>query len=290
MQPVTIHRMKTKIALKYEGRALTDGQMDVYQTSANMIAFTEFMVAAVKETYGDAAQAKAEVSGFEQGSFVTNLVFSVAGSAATIFTALTPAQLLEVVKGAFELWKHLKGTPPAAVQPMGDHIAVTNNNGSIYNVRTESFTLVMNTKAADAAEKFVNQALSVDGVDSLQLGGEAEPIARVSADEARYFVPVAVTVPVSDNTNNMVLTVISPVFQEGNKWRFSDGGPGFSATILDGDFLMRVDKGVERFGKGDVLEAQVRIVQSRSGQKVTVEREVLRVIRHINPHEQQQLL
>lgn len=282
--------MKTKLALKYEGPALEDGQMDVYQTSANMIAFTEFMIAAVKETYGDAAQAKAEVAGFEQGSFVTNLVFSVGGSAATIFSALTPAQLLEVVKGAFELWKHLKGSPPAAVSQTGPQLTVTNNNGQILNVQTESFTLVMNSKAADAADRFVRQALEQEGVNQLSLGSEQKPIVQVSANEAAYFVPVAATVPVSDNTNKMILTVVSPVFQDGNKWRFSDGGSSFAASILDGDFLMRVDKGVERFGKGDVLEAVVRIVQTRSGQKVSVEREVVQVLRHINPHEQTPLL
>lgn len=287
---VTIRFMKTKIALKYEGPALIDGQMDVYQTSTNMIAFTEFMVAAVKETYGDSAQAKAEVSGFEHGSFITNLVFSVGGAAATIFTALTPSQLMEVIKGAFDLWKHLKGEPPAAVANEGQHVTVTNNNGQIINVRTDSFTLVMNPKAADAAGKFVNDALSVEGVDALSLDGDDGPVAKVAANQAHYFVPVAVSVPVSDNTNTMVLTIISPVFQEGNKWRFSDGGAAFSASILDGDFLMQVDKGIERFGKGDVLEAKVRIVQTRTGSKVSVEREILQVLRHINPHHQAALL
>jgi hypothetical protein len=287
---VTIHLMRTEIALKYEGPALVDGQMDVYQTSANMIAFTEFMVIAVKETYGSAAEAKAEVAGFEHGSFVTNLVFSVVGSAATIFTAMTPEQLLEVVKGAFELWKHLKGMPPARVEQTGPSVVVTNNNGQIYNVRTESFSLVMNVKAAEAADKFINQALHIEGVDALRIGKTHEPLATVTTAESEYFVPVVPTALVSDNVNRIVLTVVSPVFQDGNKWRLSDGGPAFAAAIRDGDFLMKVDKGIERFGKGDVLEADVRIVQSRTGSKVTIEREVIKVHRHMSPHEQTSFL
>jgi hypothetical protein len=282
--------MRTEIALKYEGPALVDGQMDVYQTSSNMIAFTEFMVAAVKETYGSAAEAKAEVAGFEHGSFITNLVFSVVGSAATIFTALTPDQLLAVVKGAFDLWKHLKGTPPAKVEQTGPNVVVTNNNGQIFNVRTESFSLVMNVKAAEAADKFVKQALHIEGVDALRIGNTQAPVATVTAAESDYFVPVAPTSLVSDNVNRIVLTVVSPVFQDGNKWRFSDGGPSFAAAIRDGDFLMQVDKGIERFGKGDVLEADVRIVQSRTGAKVSIEREVVKVHRHLNPHEQSTFL
>jgi len=41
--------MWTQPALKYEGPAMVDGQMNVYQTAANMIAFTEFMVAAHRD-------------------------------------------------------------------------------------------------------------------------------------------------------------------------------------------------------------------------------------------------
>lgn len=66
--------MKTRVSLRYLGPALDDGRMDVYEASKNMIAFSEFMVAAVKTTYGESAEAKAEVAGFEHGSFVTDLV------------------------------------------------------------------------------------------------------------------------------------------------------------------------------------------------------------------------
>ena len=103
--------------------------MDVYKASANMIAFSEFMVAAVKTTYGENAEAKAEVSGFEHGSFITSLVFSVGGQAATVFTALSAQELWTVVKEAFDLWKHLKGQPPAAVTNNGNTCTVTNVNG-----------------------------------------------------------------------------------------------------------------------------------------------------------------
>ena len=97
--------------------------MDVYQASANMIAFSEFMVAAAKSTYGEQVEARAEVAGFGRGSFITDLVFNFAGQAATIFAAVSPEQLLTVVNQAFELWKHLKGEQPKAYQtPYGEVI------------------------------------------------------------------------------------------------------------------------------------------------------------------------
>ena len=104
--------METSLKLKYTGPAVESGQMDVYQASANMIAFSEFMVAAAKSTFGERIEARAEVAGFGRGSFITDLVFNFAGPIATIFSTASPEQLWEVVKQAFDLWKHLKGEQP----------------------------------------------------------------------------------------------------------------------------------------------------------------------------------
>lgn len=87
----------------------------------------------------------------------------------------------------------------------------------------------------------------------------------------------------------MALILVAPVFQDGNKWRFSDGGATFPAAILDEEFLSRVNNG-ERFGKGDVLQVELKIVQSRTGCKISVERQVLKVIEHRISGQQQQLL
>ena len=265
--------------------------MDVYEASANMIAFSEFMVAAVKVTYGDAADAKAEVAGFDHGSFETDLVFSVAGSAATIFTALTPQQLWQVVKGSFALWKHLKGSPPASVVHQGQNVSVVNNSGTILQVRTESLTLVLSDKGAEAAERFVRQGLNHEGYKSLRIEAEDDQSAttEVTQEEADYFVRVSKESQLSDNTVRMSVVIVAAVFQDGNKWRFSDGASTFSAAILDGDFLTTINNGA-RFGKGDVLEVDMRIVQTRSGMKVSVDRTIVKVVRHLTPQEQAILL
>jgi hypothetical protein len=260
--------------------------MDVYEASANMIAFSEFMVSAVKTTYGESAEAKAEVSGFNHGSFITSLVFSVGGSAATVFTALSGEQLWAVVKGAFSLWKHLKGTPPAAVQNNGQTCTVTNNSGQILQVRTDSLNLVFNEKAAESISKYVKLALSKEGYERLDINTESgDTITSVSAQDAVFFEPVGKLTVLSDNTARMVVQIVTAVFQDGNKWRLSDGEKAFNAAILDGDFLMQVNQGA-RFGKGDVLDVDMRIVQNGLGMKTSVERSVLKVHRHLTPQEQ----
>lgn len=281
--------METRLSLRYTGPAVDAGAMDVYQASTNMIAFSEFMVAAVKVSYGDAAEARAEVAGFAQGSFVTDLVFTVGGQAASMFSAFTPDHLIAVVQEAFTLWKHLQGSPPAAVTQAGQHVSVTNNSGQIIQVQTDTLNLVFNEKATDAVGRFVRDAVTQQGVESVEIESARDPIASVTQAEAGSFVPVAKDAPVSENTVTMTLILVAPVFQDGNKWRFSDGATTFSAAILDEAFIERVNGG-ERFGKGDALEVEMLIVQTRTASKISLDRSVLRVIEHREAAQQTRLI
>ena len=182
--------MRTNVLLKYQGPALDDGSMDVYEASANMIAFSEFMVAVVKTTYGETAEAKAEVSGFARGSFVTQLAFDVAGATASVFADVSPLQIWTVVKDAFTIWKHLKGQPPQAIAQTdgGQHVSVENNSGNVIQVRTESLTLVLSDRGANSVSRFVRQALSTDGVTSLAIEHEdGAPLVSVGSGRRSVF-------------------------------------------------------------------------------------------------------
>lgn len=270
--------MKTSLSLKYSGPAVDDGRMDVYAVSANMIAFSEFVVVAAKASFGDDATARAEVTGFGRGSFITDLLFDWGGAAASVFTTVPSDHLLAAIKGAFQLWKHLKGQPPKAIEYGGQHVTVTNNDGHIIQVQTQSLTLVMNEKGADAADKFVRQALAGHGMESISLSSGTEKIADANRAEAQYFVPVVGAVILTDTTSTMGLNVENPSFKDG-KWKVFDGAQSAWMEMLDQDFIDRVNGG-ERFGKGDILLADVRLVQKRTGLKLEAERSILKVLEH----------
>lgn len=271
--------METSLTLKYSGPAVDDGRMDVYAASANMIAFSEFMVVATKATFGEQATAHAEVTGFAKGSFATNLLFSIGGQAATILTTVPADQLMTVIKGAFSLWKHLKGSPPKGVQHAEQTVTVTNNAGQVIQVQTQSLTLVLNEKASEAADKFIRQAMAVEGMQTISLDSPTESIAQATREESQYFLPVAASETVADNVTRMGFTIESPSFKDGNKWKLSDGSQSFFVEMQDQDFLDRINGG-ERFGKGDMLIVDVRLLQKRSGAKFEIERSILKVIEH----------
>lgn len=264
--------------------------MDVYDASANMIAFSEFVVAAAKSAYGGQVEARAQVSGFGRGSFVTDLVFNLAGPAATIFAAITPESLLHIIKEAIALWKHLNGEPPSKIEHHvgSQELRVTNNNGTVLQVHTETLNLVFDEKGSASVQRFMRDELSKNGIDSVEIGTEKRVLASATQNDAHCFVPVRPTEVVTDSTIKMALVIEAPVFKDGNKWRFSDGTSSFFADILDLEFLARVDAG-ERFGKGDVLIVALRITQERSGLKITAERSVVKVLEHRQGQEQHKL-
>lgn len=82
---------------------------------------------------------------------------------------------------------------------------------------------------------------------------------------------------------DQVLVIESAVFKDGNQWRFSDGSASFSAAIDDAGFLARVEAG-ERFGKGDHLVVDLRLEQTRIGEKISTRRIVVRVKQHKDRH------
>lgn len=286
-QAILRKTMETKAEIRYQGPALEMGRMDVFRASENMIAFSELMTAAVKVTYGDYAEVKTEVAGFKEGSFLTGIVITVAGQAMTIFAALSQEQLWDVVKGAFELWKILKGDPPKSIENNGNFCNVTNNSGQIIQIRTESLNLVFNEKAADAVTRFVANGLEPKGFENLQIsyGEDQAKVLSVNKHDSKSFKRITREQIISDNTNKMIVQIVTAVFQDGNKWRFSDGERPFSAIIEDQHFLDRVNSG-ERFGKGDLLEVDMNVIQKNDGIKTTIERSIVLVHRHITPSEQ----
>lgn len=272
--------METRIALRYSGPDVDAGLMDVYAATANMVAFSEFVVAAAKIQFGERTEATAKVAGFDRGSFVTDICFEVVGAAATIFSAITPSQLLDLIREAFTLWKHLKGLPPKKIEhQVNQTVEVENNNGEVIQISVQSLTLVLSDKGSESTGRFVREALGASGIDRVDLIAESKTIADATQNEREYFVPVAPSQDLTDAIVTMSLQIEAPVFRDGNKWRFSDGLQSFHASIEDEGFLRQVNAG-ERFGKGDILRADVRISQRQVGGKLAAERIVVKVHEH----------
>lgn len=271
-----------RLTLRYEGPAVDAGRMGVYDVATNLIAFSDFVVAAAKSSLGEKVEVKAEVAGFGKGSFITDVLFNVVGPTASILAAFEAGDLFKLVKESIALWKHLEGAPPKEVAVKRDEVHVTNRDGKVLVVQNSTVNLVLySEKPAEAVERFVRRPLMQDGIEAIRISGESSQEETViNQSEAQCFVPVSPSEDVLDTQMRIGLVIESAAFKEGNKWRFSDGTSTFYAEIVDEKFLHRIDIGEERFGKGDVLIVRLRMRQVRTGRDFEVLRQVLEVIEH----------
>jgi len=161
--------METRIALRYSGPAVESGSMDVYDATGNMLAFSEFVLLAAKTEFGKDITARAQVAGFDRGSFVTDLVFHVTGISGTIFSGFSAEQLRRIIEDAFKLWKHLRGCAPRKIEPASaQEIRVANNDGDVIQICVNSLTLVMSEKGSDAVGRFVAIPEAIGSADPMR--------------------------------------------------------------------------------------------------------------------------
>ncbi len=279
------------ILLRYQGPAVDDGTMNVYDAAANMVAFSDYVVAAAHKLYGDDVVVKAEINAFQRGSFVTDILFQVAGIGSTLLSITTDVKgVVNTVKQSLELFKFLKGSPPAKIEKRDDHsINVTNNNGNIIVVTTESLHLTLDPLAGKAASQFIGEALAKQGVNQIEISSNGESVAQATKDDAQYYRPIADDTPLLEQTVRMGLTIEMPSFKDGKKWRMWDGEASVTAAMEDENFIGRVNNG-EPFRKGDVLICDVRFTQTNTAGVLKIQRAIIRVHDHKAGPEQTNLL
>lgn len=271
-----------QLSLKYHGKAVDEGRLNVYEAAATMLAFSEFVTEAGRIVFGPKVEMRAQVEGFRQGSFLTDMMFQLVGPAIPLLASVDMGEVIKTLKSAFDLYKHLKGSPPKEVSQVNNtqSVNITNQDGKVINISINSLHLVMSDRGTEAVERFVQTQLNTEDLDGVEILKGRKTLASATRSEAAYFRSVATTLPVTDNTFEYALTVEAPVFKEGNKWRFSDGGSSFFADIEDPDFIHKVNAG-ESFAKGDVLRVKMRVEQERRGSELTTNRTVISVLEHI---------
>lgn len=269
------------ILLRYEGPAVEDGTMNVYDAAANMTAFSDFVVAAAHKIYGEDVHVKAEVTAFRHGSFGTDLLFEVIGAAAATLPMLPDVvSVATTVKESLELYRFLKGEEPQKVEHREDNsVHVTNNSGNIIVINRPSLQLTLDSKAGKAAAQFIGEALSKAGVDSIDISSGGVKIAQATTNDAQYYHPIGDEDTVTESVTRMGLVIEMLSFKDGNKWRMWNGAESLMYAMEDEDFSGRVNSG-EAFRKGDILICDVRVKQTRANGGLKLHRSIVKVHDH----------
>lgn len=290
-------------SIKYDGPALASHQMDVRELAPALMALSSLLEEANREIYPDGNEVRVQVKGsFKGGSFGVDLIAlqsikeqlvslltgPEASAVSNLFGILGGVGLVgSSYAGLIQLIKWLNGRRPTSVTQMDDHLVV---EAALFE-RTESIEVSLvagklyKSRVVRQSLAKVLKPLERDGIDVFAAGRNGESETVVEKDDLVAFTDAAQEADVaSDSTMSRVLVQVeSVVFKDGNKWRVSNGSATFYATMDDTAFIDRIDAGLERFGKGDVLIVDLRQVQFITDNGLKSEWSIAKVHEHREP-------
>lgn len=280
----------------YDGPALTDGRMAVRDLAPALLALGDLFADASTLLYPDQEPISLNIEATQEGSFVVDLVLHAAGDGwkqvIHLFgsdEAQALANVKELVIGggvglfAFIKWvgkrrikKREKALKPGYIKLTLEDGASMEIPGGVYSLY-ERLTVRRKIKEVVAP-------LSKEGIERITFSEESRTeLLTISKAELPIYddLPEVKESPLLERETEMVLSIASVAFVEGNKWKLSDGEHTFFAALEDEDFIRRVENGLEAFRKGDMLQCKIRITQSQKDGKLNSEYVVLEVVKHI---------
>lgn len=282
-----------EFSLTYDGPAVEDGTMDVRDLAPALLAVGQLFEAANRTLHGESSVARVQVRTVSPGSFFIGLDVSVtflqsvrdllAGPEAT-----AAANLIGLLGGtgavgctAIRLVRWLKGRQPTSVKRKDGGRATIEVDGHSIEVDEPVARLALDVDVRLALERVIAEPLSKEGIQEVRLGVGPD-VERIGKEEGYYFLaPPDREAGVFESRYRGPFSIVSLSFKIGNKWRLHDGKSALNVTVVDEDFLVKVNRNEVSFAKGDILICDVRVVtrQDASG-GLKAEYFIERVVEH----------
>jgi hypothetical protein len=282
---------ETEFGVTYDGPALAEGAMPVRDLAPALLALGELFTEASLVTYPEREPASLNIRATSKGSFIVDLAVHspdtwdqvmqlLSGKTVTALANLQ-AIVFGTAGGLFWLITKIRGRAIVSKDQLpSGNVRVTLADGTTIEGMAEAVALYERQSARESAREVV-EPLHRPGVELLKFSGEPEaPELTIGEGDLSAFDTTQLDEEVLlDREEEVIVTIATASFAENYKWRFSEGDATFTASIEDPEFRARIDAG-EPFRKGDMLRVQMRVVQTQRGNKLHVERTVLKVLHH----------
>lgn len=302
---------ETTFGVSYEGAALSEGRMPVRDLAPALLALGELFTEASTSLYPDRPPVALDIHATRQGSFDVDLILTAAEGAwdaAELFgndglTALV--NLKEVILGGggsislVEFIKWLRGRRIKSVEEVGvedgelqpGDVRVTVEDGKTSVAIPQEVLKLHKSVTVRSNVKEVVRPLEREGVDRFKATADSEVTVSVGKEDLPAFnaiEPPQEEEELQDRERDTVVQIVAIAWNEGNKWRFSEGAAdsAFYATIDDSAFWDDIDKGAEAFRKGDLLKCRLRTIQRKIDDRLDVEYQIVQVYEHVEREEQ----
>ena len=224
---------------------------------------------------------------FEQ--FVSLFSGQDASALANMFQIVGIGGLIGGAVGVFQLIKRAKGRKPTTVTiEHTERVKVTFEGDEPLEVDKRVWLLFNNSRARKAIEQ-VMRPLRKQGITDFKIRHKDKPTFEAKQDEVAYFDAPTEHEGETVSSNDTRLMIVAPSFQEGNKWRVTDGSRNMFVSIQDPTFVHAVQQGSEAFRKGDFLHVTLETRQWVEGADLKAEHSIVKVHRHESGPTQQKL-
>lgn len=287
----------------FDGPALDAHEMNVRDLAPALLAVSDIYDEINRIAFGNRYKVGVNVrASFKTGSFLTELAVHAANilelfkddtvqAACLMMQTFGVPSVPTIVRGILPFMRWVRRRKITAVIELKNGNARVEVAGDAVEVEKTVIALYQSSKLRKGFEDLIARPLEKEGIETIGFGdADAKAFVSIPREEGPWFVAdEPEDEPMGVSTRRAHLQIISPCFQEGNKWRFSDGSVSFYAEIRDKPFLNRVMSGETAFAKGDILEVEMTEAQALTAKGLSTERFIEQVYGHRNPNRQYKL-
>lgn len=283
--------------LVYDGPALVQHQMDVRALAPALLAMGNLVERANDILNGQQAKVSVNVhASFKSGSFGIDLELAQSLWQRVLELANSPTAtgIVQIVgllgigkathKGLVQVVVWLRGRGVKQIVPISDGLVRLFVDNEHLDVEERVLQLLQDYKIRQALEGVIAEPLAKEGIDTVAVVDQKAQHVLVSIDrtQAHYFkAPNPEEETLQTDEYIATLQVLTLAFQDGNKWRFTEGGGNmYFAVMRDESFLARVHLNQEQFAKDDIIKARVRRTQRLTKEGLKADYDIVEVLEH----------